>query len=435
MENNMPSNSDMEWKSVENSKKKKILKWIWIIIWWILWLFFIVLSFQWLFFSYSEKNFDIPKDYFEGIKWYDADAKSEKNWFNEYVQYIYKSKETPNLNATESFSEEDERKIIQGEKIEWWNYNNYYGVKYNCEVSNIGCSEFEHNITDNKWKNEIDLKELEYNGRIFNEYVNFVNEIYKIFEKLKEKEFIKYDCIWPECRFLYLQWLLELERGISGIAITYIENWEYEKWINMLVKRREVIDTISEKKYYYNLIEPIIDIYLSTTNYQAINYVLDNYWENISRNLKEKLLTELKKTIREWIIVDGIKNHYKRIKNYKYYNNMEVSGMSLTLLEQFAFKYNLLFLIYSENDTDALFIKSAYDSIESAYSKDHKILSNEVCGNNHWLTFWLKYVHNFLWRVALICADSEDYANYINNEIDTLKQRQDLVQKLKEELK
>jgi hypothetical protein len=62
---------------------------------------------------------------------------------------------------------------------------------------------------------------------------------------------------------------------------------------------------------------------------------------------------------------------------------MEVSGMSLTLLEQFAFKYNLLFLIYSENDTDALFIKSAYDSIESAYSKDHKILSNEVCGNNH----------------------------------------------------
>ncbi|MDR3151103.1 MAG: hypothetical protein LBU14_06100 [Candidatus Peribacteria bacterium] len=45
----------------------------------------------------------------------------------------------------------------------------------------------------------------------------------------------------------------------------------------MLVKRREVIDTISEKKYYYNLIEPIIDIYLSTTNYQAINYVLDNY--------------------------------------------------------------------------------------------------------------------------------------------------------------
>jgi hypothetical protein len=52
---------------------------------------------QWLFFSYNEDDFDIPKNYFDRM-YEDEEIDSEENGFKEYFSYLYGITEDLNLN-------------------------------------------------------------------------------------------------------------------------------------------------------------------------------------------------------------------------------------------------------------------------------------------------------------------------------------------------
>jgi hypothetical protein len=55
--------------------------------------------------------------------------------------------------------------------------------------------------------------------------VNYFEEKYKLFEKIKDKKYIKYN----DDIILYLPSISSEFKRMSGIILVYIENQEYEK--------------------------------------------------------------------------------------------------------------------------------------------------------------------------------------------------------------
>jgi hypothetical protein len=237
----------------------------------------------------------------------------------------------------------------------------------------------------------------------------------------------------------------------------YIRNWEYEKWIDLLIKQREIIDTIAEKKTF-SLLETIVYLSISNVNYEAMKYILENY-PNLPNNLLGKLLNELNKPIRKWIVKEAFKSEYKYLDYHfkektilseiiKYKLKRSISNIfkskiwrldlypqpTLNGIEEKT-KYFLiklwLILLYSENETRAINKEFYYNLIE--YNNvDNTILYQKITIKDFKKSM-LKNLNNYIWRRLLV----ENLINiqwYQEEEEMNLQQRQSLIQILQEKI-
>lgn len=345
---------------------KKLLKIVLVIILiLIIWLFLSIYVSS--LFSYKESDFNISEDFFQ-TKYYDKGFESEKNWYNEFVSII------------KNINENSEEKL------------NYYDIQSKCFFE----------LDENKKKSFCEsIDKVENNISL--EYVyKYIYVTQLKFKKLNEKEYI-YDLD----NFESLTWLFSFFRVSNYIAYKYIDEWQIEKGINILVNNQNIINNLSNNSDLY-FINSLIILKIAQLNLNWVEYIIDNYF--INDEIKEKIYEVMKKwekfsMIENWLrreyisFMSEIDNHNKDEKKDSFINKI------------------WYFLFYSEEEEKVLLKNDLFIVINNR-------------GKTDW--FYPKHnINNYIWRDIVINWKELNFLNQFQKEDEYNKNIQKVLEKLR----
>jgi len=354
------------------NKIKKILKWFLIFIS----LFSIILGITIYIsslFSYKESDFNIPKSFFE-TRFEAKDEKSEKNGFNEFVEFNkmlerdFKNKfNVGYLDLLSKCKFSDKIKDCEERKKEIYNKN-----------LNKKNKTIKKNYIDNKEKNIDTIIE----NQIWKDLIEakfYIRKYNMKFNKLLEKsDFIKPTKEYSKYNWKYIIYssLIQYFRTSNYVAYTYFEKNNQESWLKILLQNQRNIDKLLNKADF-NLIWNLVLITLEKQNIEAIKYFLENY--EIKEEDKNKIKLVLEKNIYDKLIKNWMKHeYYIEINSYDDFINYKTWKFFLDNKRKI--KY---FLFYSDIE-NKLLIKNKYF---------------EIISNNWEALFKSKLnINNYFWR-------------------------------------
>jgi hypothetical protein len=253
------------------------------------------------------------------------------------------------------------------------------------------------------------------------------------YRKINNKEYILQtpEYSWFLWKSMIYPGLVKYSKAIRYVAYKYFKEWEYEKWINVLLEFQWFIDNLMNK---YDSVPYWILINLDTniTNLETLRYFINNY--DLSNELKEKIKLILGKRIDEWLIFNSLKREHlvnRTIFQYSWDESLKKDDGEWYLKYYFRVLINNLF--FSVEETELINDKVMYDVILSNWnwSKWYSdILSKNI--DNFWDGRFELSLNNYIWRVMINrLAITTIYKTYTQVEQDSRKLRADILERLK----
>lgn len=390
--------------------------------------------------SYTEEDFNIPSDFFE-TRHFDKDAESDENWFKDYVSF-FKILNKYNKTATVYYSEKWEmilnEKQLSNHGINWiielYNDNilktikkdnNKIIIKNNTTLAELDYfidnyiwlenkSYFNNKLKYEIWKHYLKINpSIEENSNKNTEYLkllehkieskndeiliknildNYEKQTYKQLENfvrinsLKFKKINNYDFFKFQDKYKWINWadlnqtnLIQYIRLSHYVIYNYLQKWEYEIAIEILINNQLFIDSII-KKWDVDLMFSLTILFISEMNLQMFEYMLNNYI--ISNDLKDIIASNINNTSDNSFIINSIKNEYldtiiecnSILKNHcdkmstftlASLNNNTYIDWKETFIEKlnieiYKIKINILLYLFYSNDEEILLLQKYY---------------------------------------------------------------------------
>ncbi len=449
----------------------KIIKWFFIFFI-LLFIIFLISIYLWSLNSYKQTDFNIPDNFFN-TKYWNEDPYSEKNWFELFIKYInrlewkslyfdalskcvidnYEECEKITSKPIDDIKIREIRKfIINNNSIEKiaskYEFNDGNIDAYNriidYNISNINYKIKDENNLDKISFDEIKLKDLwnidldildsyfkwlDYFNKNknyilekeFKEFERFVYLNEKTQDKINNKDYIlltpeysdeyNWENIYWEWKELVYTPLIQYSRWIRYVVYKNFEEWEYDKWVNILLNYQKFIDNLMNKTENY-VINTLVYITISKINLESIDYFLSNY--DVPENQKIDIFDTLNNDIDEGIIENSLKKEhlinrtiFKYLYDSRFDNNWNLIWYIISWI-----KYNFLF---SLRETELISDIKAYNLIKNKW---------DIWDFECWFS-----LYNYIWR-AVICNYSANYTTQFNKELDLRNFRQSILNKL-----
>lgn len=334
--------------------------------------------------SYKEDEFNIASD-FLNTRHYSENPYSENNWFIDFKKFNDNLGENLNEKLKLSYFDLLSKCTFKDKRV---NKLDTYNKEY--------CKE----ELDKMIKNDPTI--LDQNS--FNQFKNFITINSIKYKKINEKDFILHtpEYTWIKWENISYLWLIKYSRAIRYVSYYYFEEWEYEKWINILLNYQNFIDNLINKADA-DLILSLIIISISDINLNTINYFIDNY--ELDDSLKYIIYSSLDKQISEWLVNNWIINEC----------NMQINW------------YKDLF-DYISNES----IKSKIESFLFLSINETKLLRKIQCFENINNKNFIPpiNINNYIWRTILKWSNSI-YKTQQTNEKNIRIFRENILKKLK----
>ena len=334
--------------------------------------------------SYKEDEFNIASD-FLNTRHYSENPYSENNWFIDFKKFNDNLGENLNEKLKLSYFDLLSKCTFKDKRV---NKLDTYNKEY--------CKE----ELDKMIKNDPTI--LDQNS--FNQFKNFITINSIKYKKINEKDFILHtpEYTWMKWENISYLWLIKYSRAIRYVSYYYFEEWEYEKWINILLNYQNFIDNLINKADA-DLILSLIIISISDINLNTINYFIDNY--ELDDSLKYIIYSSLDKQISEWLVNNWIINEC----------NMQINW------------YKDLF-DYISNES----IKSKIESFLFLSINETKLLRKIQCFENINNKNFIPpiNINNYIWRTILKWSNSI-YKTQQTNEKNIRIFRENILKKLK----
>jgi len=263
--------------------------------------------------------------------------------------------------------------------------NNFYCYSYiYCTISISDFKQYNDDLYyfNNTTKEKIISKSLE-KLKISSKNIN---EKYE--KKIMNKWYILWywEYVWRHKKYLSYNSILELYTSRIYLANTYLEKWNYEKWINILLNNQKFINYLINKSDW-PILAYLIFTTLNKVNLSAINYSISNYKLDITS--KEKIINTLKEKVELWWFINWIKRDYIKLKKYSIrYINYSLNNNKISTKIYF-FIYNNIFykLFYSPNETKLILKKNFFNIL----TKNSEFKVNLNINNYIWRDYYNKY--------------------------------------------
>lgn len=344
-------------KKIKKSKPRifKIIKYFFFLI-----LFWILVLFLSLYISslrlYEEKDFDIPKDFFN-TTYYLEDTLSSDNWFDDFITFINSIEENKNIDFI-NFS-------ILWDCLPETRKNylyKYYNSLYRISLKNINIYKLINRKTE------------------LNNLKDFVNKNEQIYKQINSKKFI----IWHDEHSSVTKWLIAYTKALRYLVHNYHQSWNNNDWIKLLLEYQIFLNNLlSQLDWDMGLYMVIIKSY--ENNLESIEYFLDNY--EVENELKIKIYNVLKQELSESILDDIIKKEHNNIQKQldSFWQGIFIKNENQSYLKHYTFLIRV-YLFFSYDETVLLFDKLKYDIIINKWIRsDLKISFN--LRNFFWRTF------------------------------------------------
>ncbi len=277
--------------------------------------------------SYKTSDFNIPEDYFY-TRYMDKKIDSKGNGYNDYIDFL---------------KEIEEKSSEIGLR--------YFYFKSKCIIEKK-CNK----ITDDFLKEEMRKKWIKNRKDLvkskLREFSKFARTNKERFKKIKEKEYIK--TIVVDDVYISQSSYFTYIRALPYLIYTYLEKWQYEKWMYLLLEHQKSLDNLINKVENENSPFPLA---IYEYNLRTIEYFLNNY--RVQDDIKYSIKKVLETKIRDWLTIDQNKVYRNRGKKIfeKYINDLSLY-----------YKISHLFF-FSERETLLLLDKNFYDMIEASWKR------------------------------------------------------------------